>query len=80
MFGVFVREMGEWDRSEAPEEALCEDLRCVLFPKGGVPASDLDAGGPFVSKGGYSATPSGPKKITREIVRLPFSSGHVLTT
>ncbi len=26
--GVSAREMGECDRSDAPEEALCEDLGC----------------------------------------------------
>jgi hypothetical protein len=61
ILGVSVREIGECDRSEAPEEALCETLRCELFPKGGVPVSDSDAGKPFVSNGGWRKPSSAPR-------------------
>lgn len=50
--GVAVLEMGEWDRSDAPDEAFCELLPCRWCPNGGVPASDLVATRPLISNGG----------------------------
>ena len=48
-----MRETGECDRSDAPEEAFCEERLGSCMLKGGVPISGAVAGRPFVSKGGY---------------------------
>ena len=45
--GVWVREMGEFDRSE-PD--FCETRRCE---GGGVPSSDRTLGAPLPRYGGY---------------------------
>ena len=47
-----MRETGDFDRSEAPEEAFCEERLGLCMLKGGVPISGAVAGRPFVSKGG----------------------------
>ena len=54
MDGVPVREGGEFERSEAPDEVLCDARGWFRGPGGGgVPASDRDAASPLPSKMDY---------------------------
>lgn len=48
--GVLVREMGELERSEWPGDVFRDARRYPWEPRGGVPASDLEADRPFVSR------------------------------
>lgn len=50
MDGVRVRDGGEFERSEVPDEVLCDVRRWFGGPGGGVPASDRDAVRPLPSK------------------------------
>lgn len=50
MDGVPGRDGGEFERSEAPDEVLCDVRRWFRGPGGGVPASDRDAARPLPSK------------------------------
>lgn len=50
MDGVPVRDGGEFERSEAPDEVLYDVRRWFRGPGGGVPASDRDAAGTLPSK------------------------------
>ena len=51
--GVSVRETGELERSEPPDDVLCETRRLFIWFGGGVPVSDCEAGRPLPSKSDY---------------------------
>jgi len=47
--GVLVRDTGELERSDGPGDVFRDARRYGCEPRGGVPASDLEADRPFAS-------------------------------
>ncbi len=75
MPGVSVREIGECDRSDAPEEAFTEDRRWLCMLNGGVPKSGAVAGRPLVSYGGCEYQLSTAARQMSSAVKLTFFFG-----
>lgn len=71
MVGVSVRETGEKERSEPPDEVLRDARRLIRMLGGGVPASDRGAAVPLPSNSDCTMSARSLGTLAR---CLPFSS------